>query len=247
MYFYVGNEGAESKNALQKQYHHHMGAMTYDEWRDTWVSEGVYPTALLGSSTTPSDSTTSTLVSRAGDFFCSMHSRDKKTEKWSIKAPETKEMTDKLLEYTGELVEDKLVPTVEKDPFTLAMGKPYHPGRVLGAGGSLLGWEKVMGPKYTKSGRSQASVNSPQNFDATVASIKEQVRNEMSEEFNAWAKQMNLPTLPFSSTNPADSSSHPRRQGEQEINAREEIGTPSHANSRGLDTPTPHDFPILQE
>jgi hypothetical protein len=127
------------------------------------------------------------------------------------------------LEYTGELVEGKLVPTVEKDPFTLAMGKPYHPGRVLGAGGSLLGWEKVMGPEYTKSGRSRASVNSPQNFDATVASIKEQVRNEMREEFNAWAKQMNLPTLPFSSTTPADSSSHPRREGEQEINAREEV------------------------
>ncbi|XP_021733080.1 uncharacterized protein LOC110699877 [Chenopodium quinoa] len=138
-----------------------MGAMTYDEWRDTWVSEGVYPTALLGSSTALSDSTTSTLVSRAGDFFCSMHSRDKKTGKWSIKALETKEMTDKLLEYTGELVEGKLVPTVEKDPFTLAMGKPYHPGRVLGAGGSLLGWEKVMGPEYTKSGRSRESVNSP--------------------------------------------------------------------------------------
>ncbi|XP_021762217.1 uncharacterized protein LOC110726986 [Chenopodium quinoa] len=103
-----------------------------------------------------------------------------------------------------------------------------------------------MGPEYTKSGRSQASVNSPQNFDATVASIKEQVRNEMREEFNAWAKQMNLPTLPFSSTTPADSSSHPRREGEQEINAREEIGTPSHANSRGLDTLTPHHFPILQ-
>ncbi|XP_021773530.1 uncharacterized protein LOC110737478 [Chenopodium quinoa] len=86
-----------SKNALQKQYHHRMGCMTYDEWRETWVSEGVYPTSLLGSSTVPSDSTTSTLVSRAGDFFCSLHSRDKKTGKWSIKAPETKEMADKLL------------------------------------------------------------------------------------------------------------------------------------------------------
>ncbi|XP_021771016.1 uncharacterized protein LOC110735158 [Chenopodium quinoa] len=86
-----------SKNALHKQYYHHMGCMTYDEWRETWVSEGVYPTSLLGSSTVPSDSTTSTLVSRAGDFFCSLHSRDKKTGKWSIKAPETKEMADKLL------------------------------------------------------------------------------------------------------------------------------------------------------
>ncbi|XP_021717294.1 uncharacterized protein LOC110685139 [Chenopodium quinoa] len=86
-----------SKNALQKQYYHRMGCMTFDEWRETWVSEGLYPTALLGPSTVPSDSTTSTLVSRAGDFFCSLHSRDKKTGKWSIKTPKTKEKADKLV------------------------------------------------------------------------------------------------------------------------------------------------------
>ncbi|XP_021762643.1 uncharacterized protein LOC110727388 [Chenopodium quinoa] len=143
-----------SKNAKMKQYTQRMGCKTFGEWRETWVNEGVYPTSLLGSSKGPSSSTITTLVSRAGDFFCSLHARDKETGKWAIKAPETKEMADKLIEHTEELVEGKLVPSVEKDPFTLALGKPYHPGRVVGAGGSLLGWEKVMGPEYTKSGRS---------------------------------------------------------------------------------------------
>ncbi|XP_021756651.1 uncharacterized protein LOC110721770 [Chenopodium quinoa] len=103
------------------------------------------------------------------------------------------------LEYTEQMVEGKLVPTVEKNPFTLALGIPYHLGRVVGSGGTLLGWEKVMGPEYTKSGRSRASVNSPLDLDAKVASIKEQV------------------------------------------------GTPTHVDSRELDNPTPHEFPDLQE
>ncbi|XP_021743402.1 uncharacterized protein LOC110709489 [Chenopodium quinoa] len=159
-------------------------------------------------------------------------------------------MADKLIEHTEELVEGKLVPSVEKDPFTLALGKPYHPGRVVGAGGSLLGWEKVMGPEYTKSGRSRASVNSPHDLVSTVESIKEQVRNELVSEFNAWAKQMNLPSLPFPSNTPVDSCSHPKGQGEDDIhgdNDANEGGTPTHADSRELDNPTPHHFPDLQE
>ncbi|XP_021729804.1 uncharacterized protein LOC110696767 [Chenopodium quinoa] len=103
-----------------------------------------------------------------------------------------------------------------------------------------------MGPEYTKSGRSRASVNSPVNLDATVASIKEQVRNEMREEFNAWEKQMNLPSLPFSSATPVDSSSHPRKQGEDEIHADEEVSNPAHAYLRELENPTPHDFSVIQ-
>ncbi|XP_021721346.1 uncharacterized protein LOC110688894 [Chenopodium quinoa] len=115
-------------------------------------------------------------------------------------------------------------------------------------GGTLLGWEKVMGSEYTKMGRSRASVNSPEELDAKVASIKEQVRNELIGEFNAWAKQMNLP-LPFPSTTPVDSSSHPKRQGEDERHGEEEIHevvTPTHADSREVDNPTPHEFPDLE-
>ncbi|XP_021762548.1 uncharacterized protein LOC110727290 [Chenopodium quinoa] len=154
------------------------------------------------------------------------------------------------IEHTEELVEGKLVPSVEKDPFTLALGKPYHPGRVVGAGGSLLGWEKVMGPEYTKSGRSRASVNSPHDLVSTVESIKEQVRNELVSEFNAWAKQMNLPSLPFPSNTPVDSYSHPKGQGEDDIHGDDDAnegGTPTHADSRELDNPAPHHFPDLQE
>ena len=55
------------------------------------------------------------------------------------------------------MVEGKLTPTRDMDPFTLALGKPYHPGRVLGVGGKRLGIEAVMGSEYTKSTKSKPS------------------------------------------------------------------------------------------
>ena len=127
------------------------------------------------------------------------------------------------------MVEGKFEPSVENDPFTMALGRPYHPGRVVGSGGSLLGWNKVMGPEYTKSGRSRASVNSPGELDAKVASIKEQVRNELVGELNAWAKLMNLPTLSFLTSTPVDSCSEPKGQGEGDRHGGDEI--------RGEDVP----------
>ena len=81
----------------------------------------------------------------------------------------------------------------------------------------------MMGPKYTKSGKSRASVNSPGELDAKVASIKEQVRNELVGELNAWAKLMNLPTLPFLTRTPVDSCSEPKGQGEGDRNGGDEI------------------------
>ena len=142
------------------------------------------------------------------------------------------------IEYTEELVEGKLVPTVDHDPFTLALKKPYHPGRVVGAGGSLQGWEKVMGPEYSKSAKSRASVNSPVNsnmlLDATqVSAMLEKVRNEMREEFNEWARNNNMATLPFSEVS---SCNQPRVQAEHEIHADEEVH----------DQVVSHDFPVLQ-
>ncbi|XP_021734247.1 nonsense-mediated mRNA decay protein 2-like [Chenopodium quinoa] len=56
-----------------------------------------------------------------------------------------------LLEHTQELVEGKFEPSVENDPFTMALGRPYHPGRVVGSGGSLLGWQKVPNPTHVDS------------------------------------------------------------------------------------------------
>ncbi|XP_021764093.1 uncharacterized protein LOC110728751 [Chenopodium quinoa] len=161
------------ENALKKEYIHRVGAKTFGEWRVTWIKEKIYPIFLKGLSNKPSNSSITTLVSSASDFICSLHSFDKESEKWFIKKPKTKEMADKLLEYTIEVVQGKLVPNVEKDPFTLALGKAYHPGRVVGSGGTLLGWEKVMGSEYTKSGISRSSVNSPDDLDAKVASIKD--------------------------------------------------------------------------
>ncbi|XP_021731431.1 FK506-binding protein 3-like [Chenopodium quinoa] len=153
-----------------------------------------------------------------------------------------------LLEHTQELVEGKFEPSVENDPFAMALGRPYHPGRVVGSGGSLLGWKKVMGQEYTKSGRSQASVNSPGELDAKVASITEQVHNELVGEFNAWEKKMNLPTLSFLTSTLVDSCSQPKGQGEGAmIDVLLQVPTPTHADSRELDNPTPHEYPELQE
>ncbi|XP_021759259.1 uncharacterized protein LOC110724166 isoform X2 [Chenopodium quinoa] len=59
---------------------------------------------------------------------------------------------------------------------------------------------------------------------------------------------MNLP-LPFPLTTPVDSSSHPKGQGEDERHGEEEIHevvTPTHADSREVDNPTPHEFPDLE-
>ena len=76
-----------------------MGPKTFGEKRPEWVGSGLYPKALLVVSKEPSSSTITTLVSRAGDFFCSLHSFDKKTGKWVIKGPEAKKLADKLVSY----------------------------------------------------------------------------------------------------------------------------------------------------
>ncbi|XP_021713546.1 uncharacterized protein LOC110681725 [Chenopodium quinoa] len=86
-------------NAEKKEYVHRMGPKTFGEKRPEWVGSGLYPKALLVASKEPSSSTITTLVSRAGDFFCSLHSFDKKTGKWVIKGPEAKKLADKLVSY----------------------------------------------------------------------------------------------------------------------------------------------------
>ena len=65
------------------------------------------------------------------------------------------------MQYTAEMCEGKLTPTRERDPFTLTLGKPYHPGRVVGVGEKRLGIEAVMGREYTKSTKSKPSSSSP--------------------------------------------------------------------------------------
>ena len=76
-----------------------MGPKTFGEKRPEWVDSGLYPKALLVASKEPSSSTITTLVSRAGDFFCSLHTFDKETGKWVIKGPEAKKLADKLVSY----------------------------------------------------------------------------------------------------------------------------------------------------
>ncbi|XP_021723139.1 uncharacterized protein LOC110690587 [Chenopodium quinoa] len=60
-------------NAEKKEYVHRMGPKTFAEKRPEWAALGLYPKALLVASKEPSSSTITTLVSRAGDFFCSLH------------------------------------------------------------------------------------------------------------------------------------------------------------------------------
>ena len=71
------------------------------------------------------------------------------------------------------MVEGKLTPTREKDPFTLALGKTYHPRRVIGVGGKRLGIEAVMGSEYTKSTKSKpSSATSPQFKDTRKMQLR---------------------------------------------------------------------------
>ena len=118
------------------------------------------------------------------------------------------------------MVEGKLTPTVENDPFSLALGKPLHPGRVIGAGGHLQGWQKVMGESYTKSGRRHSSVSSQVDMDAKVESIKEDLRKEMQQQFNAILMHMNMP--PLSSNMETNSTSHPQYEHPQKEKSQEE-------------------------
>ena len=76
------------------------------------------------------------------------------------------------MQYTTEMCEGKLTPTRERDPFTLALGKPYHPRRVVGVEGKRLGIEAVMGPHYTKSTKSKPSSYSPQVTESHILEIR---------------------------------------------------------------------------
>ena len=132
------------------------------------------------------------------------------------------------LEHTSEVIEGKLTPSIEHDPFTLALGKPYHPGRVIGFGGKQLGWEKVMGSEYTKSAKSRSSVNSPHRIDekekeSIKAEIRAELQEQMQSQFNAILKHMNLPPLPFPSSTPVDSCSHPGGPEDDPVVEREVI------------------------
>ena len=126
------------------------------------------------------------------------------------------------LEHISEVVEGKLTPSIDNDPFTLALGKPYHPGRVIGSGGKQLGWEKVMGPEYTRSGRSRSSVNSPHRMnekekESIKAEIRKEVQEQLQSQFNAILKHMNLSILSLPSNTQVDSCSHPKGVGDDPV------------------------------
>ncbi|XP_021756878.1 uncharacterized protein LOC110721949 [Chenopodium quinoa] len=119
-----------TSNTEKKMYNHHMGCKTFAESRPKWIKEGLYPASKIPSSDKPLDSTVTSLVSRANDWWCAMHGIDKNTGKY-IMHSDKRPVADALLEHTSEVVEGKLTPSIENDPFTLALGKPYHPGESL--------------------------------------------------------------------------------------------------------------------
>lgn len=127
--------------------------------------------------------------------------------------------------YTNDMLEGKLTPTPDNDPFTLAFQKPYHPGRVVGAGGTRLGLEAVMGSDYTRtrSCKSQPSVNTPQCTDSTKEAIKEELRQEMQEQFNAILKHLNLAPMPIPIHTPGDSCSRPGEHNNKEQVDKQEV------------------------
>ena len=127
------------------------------------------------------------------------------------------------MQYTTEMFEGKLSPTCERDPFTLALGKPYHPGRVVRVGGKRLGIEAVMGREYTKSTKSKPSSSSPQVTDSQKQEIKEELRQEFQEQFNALLKQLNLPNLELPLQTLGDSCSRPQEEANKPHFVQEEV------------------------
>ena len=112
------------------------------------------------------------------------------------------------MQYTTEMCEGKLTPTRENDPFTLALGKPYHPGRVVRVRGKRMGIEAVMGREYTKSTKRKPSSSSQQISDSQKMELKEELREELRQEyrqefqqqFSALLKQLNIPNLELPQT-----------------------------------------------
>ncbi|XP_021755265.1 uncharacterized protein LOC110720537 [Chenopodium quinoa] len=108
-----------------------------------------------------------------------------------------------------------------------------------------------MGSEYTKSAKRRSSVNSPYRIDekekeSIKAEIHVELQEQMQSQFNAILKHMNLPPLPFPSSTPVDSCSHPGGPEDDPVVEREDP-SPMDAESLKRANPMPEPFPDVKE
>ena len=74
-----------------------MGCQTFDECRENWEKEGIYPPITEGSSIASCTTEISTLRKRGYDWWAFMHRWDKNQGKYVIDKEETKKVADALV------------------------------------------------------------------------------------------------------------------------------------------------------
>ena len=74
-----------------------MGCQKFDECREKWENEGIYPRITEGSSTASCTTEISTLRKLGYDWWASMHRWDKKQEKFVVDKEEAKKVADALV------------------------------------------------------------------------------------------------------------------------------------------------------
>lgn len=79
----------KSKNAKQRKMWHHMGPKDFDDWRPTWIEDGIYPNVSSTASIGSSSLTTSINSDRTSDYACSHYAKDA-NGKWVIPDPKAR-------------------------------------------------------------------------------------------------------------------------------------------------------------
>ncbi|KAK9678155.1 hypothetical protein RND81_11G191600 [Saponaria officinalis] len=166
--------------AKKNEHYHRLGQNDFNAARSIWIKDGYYP----GSTpTTIVNSTITVDVNRADDWFCAMHSKDKKTGQYVIKKPETKEVAEKYIELRGKQVKGDFTGEGSKDALYYALGeKDDHPSRARGFGGVNMSVKFAFGDQMGNNKRMRKSRASLEDREALKNEIREELRNEMKEQ-----------------------------------------------------------------
>ncbi|XP_057251940.1 uncharacterized protein LOC130591948 [Beta vulgaris subsp. vulgaris] len=125
-----------------------------------------------------------------------MHGVDAKGQR-IIPDPGTKQIANAIIGLKEKEAAGEFTPRGQVDALHETLGRDQY-GRVRGVGGVRLGVRKVYGDQYTSTSRSTtSSVNSSPSIDveAMKAELREELRAEMTQNFNAILAQMGLPTF----------------------------------------------------
>ncbi|XP_074280631.1 uncharacterized protein LOC141605649 [Silene latifolia] len=108
-----------------------------------------------------------------------MHIKDKKTGKYVVVGPKTKEVAEKCLELRRKEAKGEFVPDRNKDALFYALGeKEDHPSRARGFGGVNVTVKRAFGAA-AKGSRSRKSETSLEDREDLKNEIREGLRNEM--------------------------------------------------------------------